>query len=1019
MFPRCAPSRLVGLLVRAAVWLVAFAIPARADVPSEMRGLPVVDVELVGVHERDLLEEVRRMVGEHLEREAVRDAIAELLSSDRWINIQVDALPSSGGVILRFALTPRIRLVRVEVRGNEELDDNAILQIMRVRNGSEFELAALPGLVELVETAYHDRGYHEARAEIELRDTDDPGAKVLWVQLREGEPTYIESIELVDRADEILTLPRHETAPSELGRSNGDILDRYRLDDGRRAMQRALREHGWLEAIVDEPRIERHERSARVRIPIRLGRHYRMVIEGYAPLTRDDVERVLHLTDEPLSASVLRAIHDRVVDLYRRHGFHHAAVELRTTRDPVRDHSTAGLFAIDIDAGEQIRVVGVSFPGASYYHSDFLRSQISSYLQDELPVPVLLQPVDPLVVDRLAGGQTPGHARSVPAPVDVVAERIWYAPTYGEALQHIEEVYQSQGFLSARVGPPELRELDNDRAVVTIPVFEGPQTLIYDVEIRGNEVLSTLDILEGSTLRREAPFGYLPLEEESRRIRSLYAERGYIFAQIQPTVHFSPDRERAEVVIDIAERVPVRVGSIRVVGALRTSPGVIRDVLAFRPGDLYRPSLARESEERLAQLGIFVSAQVAPEDPEVVERVKPVLVTVTERNPQAVGLSAGFATGEGARGSFDYSYRNLLGLAINVNFRVQLGYQLFFALFYQDPEFEAAISPLRVQDRLERRVTLGISVPWIPQLPRLRAALDFAHIRHNERDFGYDKDGVILSFDWRAMRGLTFGLAGEIEYNNVQLFGNLDYGQLLQEAIDNNNLRRQRLLRVPEGESAIGSARLSATVDVRDNPFSPSQGFYLAVTSEYVHSLQNVDRSDDNSFLSNFIRINAGLSGYIPLAQDWVIALQGRFGVVAHLESKSRTYPNRAFYLGGVDSMRGFLQDQMVPEDQAQLAKEVNTDARSIVRTGDLYYLWRAEFRFPILDPFMGALFLDAGNVWATTDQITFRTRWNAGLGIRLRTPVGPIALDYGFVLDRRDELGEPVGSLHFSIGVY
>jgi outer membrane translocation and assembly module TamA len=34
-------------------------------------------------------------------------------------------------------------------------------------------------------------------------------------------------------------------------------------------------------------------------------------------------------------------------------------------------------------------------------------------------------------------------------------------------------------------------------------------------------------------------------------------------------------------------------------------------------------------------------------------------------------------------------------------------------------------------------------------------------------------------------------------------------------------------------------------------------------------------------------------------------------------------------------------------------------------------------------------------------------------------TPVGPIALDYGVVLRRREDFGEPFGTLHFSIGLF
>jgi outer membrane translocation and assembly module TamA len=74
----------------------------------------------------------------------------------------------------------------------------------------------------------------------------------------------------------------------------------------------------------------------------------------------------------------------------------------------------------------------------------------------------------------------------------------------------------------------------------------------------------------------------------------------------------------------------------------------------------------------------------------------------------------------------------------------------------------------------------------------------------------------------------------------------------------------------------------------------------------------------------------------------------------------------------------------------------------------------------PLIGDLRGAAFCDVGNVWAGAESFDlFLPRWTAGLGLRLSTPVGPVALDYGFNLDRRVDLGEPFGSLHFSIGVF
>lgn len=981
------------------------ALPARADVPPELAGRPIVAIEIEGAPLR--ADELGIPEGTPLTRRVVREAIARLLATGRWVDVQIDAEPRDGGAVLHVLLAPRIVLARIEIGGNSAIDDAAVRQTLRVREEGEVEAAGLSDLAELLRATYAERGYPRARVDVRLRDTDDASRKVLLVDVVEGEPMRLLGVSWDGDAP-----PEGDDAVSALGIGVGDVLDQRRLEEGVRAVQARLREHGWLESRVGAPALQPATGGAVLLLPLRIGRHYRVEIAGQAPLDREDVAAVLRLSEEPLTGVVVTTIHDRVLDLYRRHGYHGAEVEVTRTRDPERlGEPSAALLRVAIAPGDQLHVIGLSFPGASHFEGSFLRAQVTSYLEEDLPHPDVFYPVDSEVVDRVVGGRITGARRSVPADVEVIPDRIWYAPTYEEAIAHIQELYQAAGFLSAQVGPAELREIDADRSVVIVPVLEGPRTLVYDVRVRGNEALGARELLDASRLARGDAFGHLPLEEGRRRMLDLYAEHGHLFARVDPVVRFSPDRERAEIVFDVVERFPVYVGEIRIEGATSTVEGMIRDVLGLHPGDLYRPSAARDAEDRLLALGIFATASVAPQDPDLPERVKPLVVTVDERTTQVVGLSAGLSSGEGARGAFEYGYRNLLGLAIQLTLRVQLAYQFFF----QDAELQAAIEPLSLLNRVERRITLGLAVPWIPGLPNVRGSLDLAHVRDNERDFGYDKDGVALTFTWQPERVVSFALSGEVEYNNVQLFGHLEsLRELVEMAIANGDTRVQRLLRVPEGESAIGSTRLSFSLDLRDSPFNPTQGVSLGVTAEYARTIVA-----DGDFLSDFIKLNATVNGYVPIAEGWVLALQGRFGNVFHLDSRSQVYPNRAFYLGGGDTLRGFLQDQVIPEDQAELIREGRIGASEIVRTGNIFYLVRAELRFPIVSDLYGGVFADVGNVWADAVFFDGTPRWNAGLGVRIATPIGPIALDYGFNLDRRLELNEPFGSFHFSIGLF
>ena len=559
-----------------------------------------------------------------------------------------------------------------------------------------------------------------------------------------------------------------------------------------------------------------------------------------------------------------------------------------------------------------------------------------------------------------------------------------------------------------------------------LPVFEGARTLLFGVSLRGNTVLGDRALLEVARLRRGEPFSYLGLEEAIGRMTEAYRERGHLYARIDPDVRFSQDRERAEVVLDVVERFEVHVGAVQVEGNERTSEGLIRDSLRFVEGALLRPSAIQASQEALMALGVFSSVTIQPADPELPERVKPVTVTVRERLPQYFDFQLGISTGQGLRSSFEYGYRNLFGYALGITARAQLGLQFFF----QDDELEQNISGLPLQDRLERRITLTLALPHIPNVDNVRSTLDVVHLRDNQRAFGLDKNGVALSFNWRPITRLSFTLSGELENNIVQLFGDrASIDEILEMAMGNPQITR--LLRVPEGNSIVVSSRLGAALDQRDSPFVPTEGWFSSASVEWVRTLETDTQDDMDPFFSHFFKLTGTLNGYVPIGEI-VLAGQVRVGGIVHIEGGSRTYPNRQFFLGGVDTMRGFNQDQMQPQDLAEFQLQ-NPEARTgtVLQGGDFFYLVRAEIRFPLFESLQGAVFGDLGNHWAdpgsiggtcptglTAEQCLF-FRPTAGLGLRLATPVGPLALDYGFNVLRRESLNEPFGAFHFSIGVF
>jgi hypothetical protein len=109
--------------------------------------------------------------------------------------------------------------------------------------------------------------------------------------------------------------------------------------------------------------------------------------------------------------------------------------------------------------------------------------------------------------------------------------------------------------------------------------------------------------------------------------------------------------------------------------------------------------------------------------------------------------------------------------------------------------------------------------------------------------------------------------------------------------------------------------------------------------------------------------------------------------------------------MGGVDSLRGFLQDSLVPED---IAKRLLNPASGLVlndvviRGGDIFFNPRAELRIPLGSSVETAVFVDSGNLWTDPTHVNpLDLRYAVGTGLRIATPIGPLVFDYGFNVDR------------------
>lgn len=1040
--------------------------------------------------------------GEPFSGEAARRAVREVMATRRFARAGIEAYPENGGVVLRLALLPRRVIATLTLSGGS-LDRGETLEAAGLSEGGEVTAPALDVAESRIAALYASRGYPRAVVSVDATDTDDPEKAVVSIEIEPGPPLLITRrvfvIDPVMRAEVGALRERYKVDPSlnpfevmlsKLGFSitPGERADEPTLAEADRELAELLRQNGFLRAEVRH-QVVRRGSQADLRVRISAGPRLVPLFDGNRAFDADQLTAALDLTKSGPARSTELA--ERLREFYVKRGFLDAEVsftERGDSTDPIH------YLAFRVVEGRRVRVTRRLFPCLTgELSADDVGGEIQTFLEEELPRADGFSPGDPNALFSVLGPTMGGGKR--PAPLDIDARTTFAPQPYERALKHLKDLFYSKGYLHAIVGPVSLMrarcdprksaggcvpeelpripprcdkdelglplpepplpvthrcEPDPARGIecapevtVVVPIHLGPRSLLHDLAFEGNRQISEQELAGVVDLRLGRPVSSLEIEAARLRLLDFYQSRGFAYADVRATVEPSPDRTRARAKFSISEHEIVYVRGVVVKGAKRTDEALIRSRVALRVGRPYRQGLARLSEERIAALGPFTSVSVGLEDPDVPQRDKRVVVTVVEQLTQYLDPRIGFSTGEGFRFAFEYGNRNFAGGAQSLTLRVQLSYLPDIFVPDDVKQVYRAAEIDNIGYRLERRNAASLLLPDIGLGPLVGLNVDLIDVKDIQRDFGLGKEALVPTITFRPTRQLTFQGTLSAEYNDVLVFKKCAPGQDPSDTTD-DCLRAETLtvLRVPEGQTVAFSQRVSATYDRRNNPFAATSGYLLAGGVEHVNAFAvgdppaGVIQQTD----SHFIKLTGKINGYVPLGPpNLTLAMSLSGGWNVQLEENSLTYPDRLFFLGGVDSIRSFLADSVVPQDVADCINR-RSDAESCfrptesgelsrlriedvpIRGGDLSINSRLELRFPL--PFtsflQGGVFLDAGNLWRAWQAFAFNERllrYGLGMGLRIATPIGPIAFDYGFNLLRNR--WEDIGAFQFSIGVF
>ena len=565
-------------------------------------------------------------------------------------------------------------------------------------------------------------------------------------------------------------------------------------------------------------------------------------------------------------------------------------------------------------------------------------------------------------------------------PADTIRERLYlqtaefprfpygrYSDAYlQQDVQAIEDLYASNGFRDARVRSRtenNYRGASNHLAVF-IDITEGPQSFVSDLFIEGVSesdaavLHSTLSSLPGQ------PFSEADIASDRDNFLNYFYNRGYVNATFDYYI------ERAEQANYLNIRYVVHPGprkyvrDVLISGLETTRRSLVEDRINLSKDEPLSLPAITDSQRRLYDLGIFARVNTAIQNPDGDEPDKYVLYDFDEARHYSMNFGVGAqiarigggvtsldnpagTTGFAPRFAFGISRINFLGLAQTLSLQTSVStIEQRAALTYFIPQFVSS-------DKLSFTAT---------------ALLDNSN---DVRTFSAHRSEGSLQLGQRLARAYT------IQYRFVF------------RHVTESNLKIQQLL-VPllSQPETVGLTELSLIEDKRDDPADAHHGIYTTVDLGYAPGFLGSRTSFGRGLFRN--------STYHQFHRDLVFARSTQFGVITRTGGRPSIPLAERLYSGGSTSIRAFPDFQAGPRDLAT----------GFPIGGNALFINNTELRFPLYgDNLGGVLFHDAGNVYSTLGDMSFRFRQenlqdfnylvqSVGLGIRYRTPIGPFRVD-------------------------
>jgi outer membrane protein assembly complex protein YaeT len=549
----------------------------------------------------------------------------------------------------------------------------------------------------------------------------------------------------------------------------------------------------------------------------------------------------------------------------------------------------------------------------------------------------------------------PTRARGFFHPTDSIiplrSERPYNPAQFARSRRNLELEFAHQGYRNATT---EITRLDIDDATGQVrATLKVDAGLIHRVRKLEIEIRDTGEgpLISETRRQPDVPWSFLWNQETAEELKQEQFAQGYADA----TVTLNPVRDERQddtVWVDLKATV-VRGPRIRLGNIEFEGQQKTREWMLRRKARLSGPWLNRvEADEARNNLSrLGVFKSVYVDYPEATNHVRNVRYTLEEGKRIDIRLLMGYGDYDMAFGGVEIDQFNLWGLGHH-------------ARLYGVQSFKS---------------TIGRYTYSVPEFlaPDLTAFADADFLRREE-----------LTFERREIK-LGAGLRKSFPSTGQQVGLRYSYQFLRSD---------QQSLGTEVENTRVAAVVADWSIERRNNPLLPRRGFRAGFTAEFA--------TPELGGEASYQRIEGSFSYHLPVARATYLHFGIWHGIAADLVNDNGPLPfNKRFFPGGETSIRGYQQGGASPLDP--IGRQLGAESGVI---GNFELEQALTRRWSLVG------FVDAGGVTPTIDEYPFdETLVSIGGGIRWNTPVGPLRVEYGHNLNRRQF--DPSGTWHFSLG--